>query len=467
MSSLAAAVPAKFHVVLISPYELGRQPFALAHPAAHLLARGFAVALIDLSQQKIDPAQLRNANVIGIYLGMHTAARIAIEALPRLRELAPQAQFCAYGLYAPQNADFLRRHGIDVVFGGEFESDLLQWCEALLSGRPAVEKTQKVAFIRPARELLPSLGKYAHLKMPDGSKRVSGFVEASRGCKHLCRHCPVVPVYQGRFRAIDIDVVMEDITQQVAAGAQHISFGDADFLNGPTHAKRVIARMHQTFPELSYDCTIKIEHLLAHSEVIAELARTGCLFVTSAVESVDDRVLEYLRKGHSNADFTRAALLMREHGLALAPTFVPFTPWTTAEGYLGLLRRLVELDLVDSVPPIQLAIKLLVPRGSYLFQIAGFEQLLGPFDEKLFGYPWRHQDGRLDVLQAQLQAFAAQADNDGLSRAQSFAEIWRIAHVQLELEPPPLTLAAGQAPAHMSEPWYCCAEPTSQQLQSF
>lgn len=466
MSSLAA-VPAKFHVVLISPYELGRQPFALAHPAAHLLARGFAVALIDLSQQKIDPAQLRNANVIGIYLGMHTAARIAIEALPRLRELAPQAQFCAYGLYAPQNADFLRRHGIDVVFGGEFESDLLQWCEALLSGRPGVEKTQKVAFIRPARELLPSLGKYAHLKMPDGSKRVSGFVEASRGCKHLCRHCPVVPVYQGRFRAIDIDVVMEDITQQVAAGAQHISFGDADFLNGPTHAKRVIARMHQTFPELSYDCTIKIEHLLAHSEVIAELARTGCLFVTSAVESVDDRVLEYLRKGHSNADFTRAALLMREHGLALAPTFVPFTPWTTAEGYLELLRRLVELDLVDSVPPIQLAIKLLVPRGSYLFQIAGFEQLVGPFDEKLFGYPWRPQDGRLDVLQAQLQAFAAQADNDGLSRAQSFAEIWRIAHVQLELEPPPLTLAAGQAPAHMSEPWYCCAEPTSQQLQSF
>lgn len=466
MSILAADVAATFHVVLISPYELGRQPFALAHPAAHLRANGFEVALIDLSQQKIQPAQLIDADVVGIYLGMHTAARIAIEALARLRELAPRAQFCAYGLYAPQNADFLRRHGIDVVFGAEFETDLLRWCDALRDGRPMPQTSQKVGFIRPARDLLPPLKQYAHLKMSDGSTRVSGFVEASRGCKHLCRHCPVVPVYQGRFRAIDIDVVMDDIAQQVTAGAQHISFGDADFFNGPIHAKRIIGRLHERFPQLSYDCTIKIEHLLAHQNLIPELARTGCVFVTSAVESVDDVVLEHLRKGHTSHDFNLAAQLMREHGLALAPTFVPFTPWTSAEGYLALLRRLVELELIDHVPPIQLAIKLLVPRGSYLFEIDGFESLVGPFDEKLFGYPWRHTDARLDTLQAQLQAFAAQADKDGLSRAQAFGEIWRLAHQAFGMTPPPLELRSGKAPAHMSEPWYCCAEPTSQQLQS-
>lgn len=467
MSSLAATPAAAFRVVLISPYELGRQPFALAHPAAHLRASGFDVALIDLSQQKIQPAQLENADVVGIYLGMHTAARIAIEALARLRELAPRAQFCAYGLYAPQNAEFLRSHGITVVFGGEFESELLHWCTALRGGLPMADAERKIEFIRPARDLLPPLTQYAHLKMSDGSKRVSGFVEASRGCKHLCRHCPVVPVYQGRFRAINIDVVMDDIARQVAAGAQHISFGDADFFNGPTHARRIIGCMHERFPQLSYDCTIKIEHLLAHRELIPELARTGCVFVTSAVESVDDNVLELLRKGHTNRDFALAAALMRQHGLALAPTFVPFTPWTTAEGYLELLRRLVELDLVNHVPPIQLAIKLLVPRGSYLFEIDGFDRLVGPFDEKLFGYPWQHPDSRLDVLQADLQAFAARADKDRLSRAQAFGEIWRLAHQAFSMAPPMLNVRGGAVPAHMSEPWYCCAEPTTQQLQSF
>lgn len=467
MSIAAASVVVTFRVILISPYELGRQPFALAHPAAHLLAAGFDVALIDLALQKLDSAQLANADVVGIYLGMHTAARIAIEALPRLRELAPSARLCAYGLYAPENAEFLRRHGVDKVFGAEFEADLLDWCKATRDGRTIANSSRKVTFIRPARALLPALKAYAHLKMPDGSQRISGFVEASRGCKHLCRHCPVAPVYKGRFRAIESDIVMEDIAQQVEAGAQHISFGDADFFNGPTHAKRIISIMHERYPKLSYDCTIKIEHLLAQQALLPELARTGCAFVTSAVESVDNVVLEHLCKGHSDADFTHAAELMRAHGIALAPTFVPFTPWTSADGYLELLRRLLELELVDNVPPIQLAIKLLVPRGSYLFEIPGFDQIVGAFDEKLFGYPWRHQDERLNDLQTELQSFAAQADQAGLSRRDAFAEIWRIAHTRLDVAPPALMMRPGQIPAHMSEPWYCCAEPTSQQLQSF
>lgn len=467
MSRAAAAVAAKFCVVLISPYELGRQPFALAHPAAHLLAAGFEVDLVDLSLQKLDPARLAHADVIGIYLGMHTAARIANEALPRLRKLTPGARLCAYGLYAPENAAFLHSHGVDKVFGAEFEADLLDWCDAAREGRGAGEGSRKVIFMRPARTLLPPLKAYAHLNMPDGSQRISGFVEASRGCKHLCRHCPVVPVYKGRFRAIEIDVVMEDIAQQVEAGAQHISFGDADFFNGPTHAKRIVSRMHERYPHLSYDCTIKIEHLLAQQHLLPELARTGCAFVTSAVESVDNVVLQHLCKGHSDADFTRAAELMRAHGIALAPTFVPFTPWTSADGYLELLRRLLELELVDNVPPIQLAIKLLVPRGSYLFEIPGFDQIVGAFDEKLFGYPWRHQDERLNDLQTELQSFAAQADQAGLSRRDAFAEIWRMAHTRLDVAPPALMMRQGQIPAHMSEPWYCCAEPTSQQLQSF
>ena len=76
------------------------------------------------------------------------------------------------------------------------------------------------------------LEKYARLTMPDGRTRTVGYTEASRGCKHLCRHCPIVPVYDGVFRVVDRDVVLEDIRQQVAAGAQHITFGDPDFFNG-------------------------------------------------------------------------------------------------------------------------------------------------------------------------------------------------------------------------------------------
>ena len=181
----------------------------------------------------------------------------------------------------------------------------------------------------PERAGLPSLSSYAHLKMPGEKHRTVGYTEASRGCKHLCRHCPVVPVYNGHFRVVQPEVVLEDIRRQVAGGAQHITFGDPDFFNGPRHAIEIVTAIHREHPRLSYDVTIKIEHLLKHSALLPTLRDTGCLFVTSAVESVDDAILTRLDKGHTRADFIQVVRNFRAIGLALSPTFVAFTPWTT------------------------------------------------------------------------------------------------------------------------------------------
>ena len=183
---------------------------------------------------------------------------------------------------------------------------------------------------------------------------------------------------------------------------------------------------------------------------------------------MDDKVLEYFAKNHTRSDFERALQLCREAGIFLAPTFVPFTPWTTLEGYLDLLRTLVRLRLVEAVPPIQLCIRLLVPEGSYLLQLPGFREMLEAFDAKLLGYPWRHADSRVDALQQAVQVCAEQGDRRGWSRSDIFGQIWRLAHDALGIEVPPLTRADfGEPIARLSEPWYCCAEPTEQQLQSF
>ena len=86
----------------------------------------------------------------------------------------------------------------------------------------------------------------------------------------------------------------------------------------------------------------------------------------------------------------------------------------------------------------------------------------------MLGYPWRHADSRVDALQQTLQALAAEGDQEGWSRSEVFAQIWRLAHAALGLQAPILARADfGDAIAHLSEPWYCCAEPTEQQLQSF
>src|SRR5450432_2030707 len=294
-------------VVLISTYELGRQPFGLASPAAWLRKRGHEVTCLDLSRQSLDEVAVREAELIAIYVPMHTATRLALELIPPLRQLNPEAHFCAYGLYAPLAARSFHALGVKSLFGGEFEQSLVDLGEQLssLSKAPQTHPVDsnislaRLRFLTPDRAGLPALRSYAHLILPSGQHRTVGYTEASRGCKHMCRHCPIVPVYYGVFRIVDRAVVLDDVRQQVAAGAEHITFGDPDFFNGVGHAIPLVEELHRQFPSLTYDVTIKVEHLLKHQELVRTLRATGCLFVITAVESLDDLILEKLQKGHT------------------------------------------------------------------------------------------------------------------------------------------------------------------------
>ena len=388
-------------VLLLSTYDLGRQPFGLASPAAWLKRDGIEVRPLDLSRATLRREDLSGVDLVAFYLPMHTATRLALPVIDRIRSVRPDVTICAYGLYAPLNQALLRERGVSVVLGPEAEADLVRLAREGQAGE-SDGGIPRLQFIVPNRAGLLPLTRYASLQMPDGTERLVGSTDATRGCKHRCRHCPIVPVYDGQFRVVPVDVVRADVRAQVEQGAQHITFGDPDFFNGPTHAHRIVDALHAEFPQLTYDVTIKVEHLLAHRHLLPTLARTGCLFVTSAVESVDDGVLEHLEKGHTRADFIAAAALCREAGLTLAPTFVAFTPWTTLEGYRDLLDVVDSLGLAGHVAPVQWGIRLLVTWGSRLLELPDIQELVAPFDRKTLTYPWRHSDARVDALQAQV-----------------------------------------------------------------
>jgi len=457
------------NIVLISTYELGRQPFGLASPAAWLRNRGHNVAVLDLARQSLDETAIRGAGLIAIYLPMHTATRLAAQLIPQLRKQNPDAHLCCYGLYAPMNVEYLRGLGVSTILGGEFEEGLVQLAERVGrngSGDGTTDVTQpeplvllsRQKFIPPDRHGLTSLAKYAHVILPTGEHHIAGYTEASRGCKHLCRHCPIVPVYKGVFRVVDRDVVLEDIRQQVTAGAQHITFGDPDFFNGIGHAMALVEAVHGEFPQLTYDVTIKIEHLLRHRKNLTMLRETGCLFVTSAVESVDDEVLCRLEKGHTQADFLEVNRIFRELGLVLHPTFVPFTPWTTLDGYLELLRILGVNDLIENVAPVQLAIRLLIPAGSRLLELEEIRRLVAPFDASALVYPWQNPDPRVDALCEQVQEIVATSEKLKLPRRTIFEHIWKGAHeaggVEAEFAAQPVLVSRLAVP-YLNEPWYC------------
>jgi hypothetical protein len=442
---------------------MGRQPFGLASPAAWLRRAGAEVRCFDLS---VEPGRapghdLHPGDLLCFYLPMHTATRLSVPLIRSIRKTNPQVHICCFGLYAGVNERFLREIGADTVVAGEFEPALLalyqQLCEGVDSTLVAdTVSLQRLDFVVPERGDLPALSNYARFRLAGGEERTVGYTEASRGCRHRCRHCPVVPVYDGRFFVVQRQIVLADIDQLVAAGAQHITFGDPDFFNGIGHSMRIVTEMNKRHPHVSYDITVKVEHLLRHERELPRLQGTGCRVVTSAVESIDDALLRRLDKGHTCQDFVRAVEVLRLNDLVMNPTFIPFNPWTTVTGYLDLLAALVNLDLVDQVAPIQLGIRLLVPSGSRL--LTGNREWLGAFDPESLSFPWTHPDGRMDRLQKEVVGIIDAANQTGLSRRECFAQIWEAGHREGDADQD-VPCITWRRPAvtvpFLTEPWYC------------
>ena len=455
-------------ILLVACYELGHQPLAVAWPAAFLEREGYAPAVMDVSVEPFDAERVRRAKLVAISVPMHTALRLGVAVAERVRTVNAACHIAFYGLYATLNADHLLAGVADSVMSGEIESTLVDLAQRLASsqhrqGDPKprapglpLPVLQKLSFPVPSRTKLPSLKKYARLER-DGGLEVVGYVDASRGCKHMCRHCPIPPVYGGRFFVVPTEVLLTDIRQQVDAGATHVTFGDPDFLNGPGHALAVARALHDEFPSLTFDVTAKIEHLLRHRDRLPELARLGCAFVVSAAESLSDTVLAHLDKGHTRTDIETAVRLVTAAGMALRPTWVPFTPWTTLDDYRELLDFVESHELIDAIDPVQYSIRLLVPPGSLLLESPALRPFLGDLVKDQFYFSWTHPDSRMEALHHEVSSAVAGAADRNQDAADTFYRVRGLADGASGVGPRPFAPPAPgrKRPPRLTEPWFC------------
>ncbi|MBV9710666.1 MAG: B12-binding domain-containing radical SAM protein [Ktedonobacteraceae bacterium] len=467
-------------ILLISCYELGHQPFHLASLSALLRQEGYLPVCVDTAVGTLSDEAIQRARFVAISVPMHTALRLGERIAQRIRTLNPNAHICLYGLYALLNADHLLEGTIDSAIGGEYEVPLLKLVQALEEqSEPDVVpgvRTRKVKsgpwiqrtpFIVPERKSLPPLTRYARLEWGE-EWRVVGYTEATRGCKHTCLHCPVTPIYQGRFFAVPVEIVLADIRIQVKRGARHITFGDPDFFNGPTHALRIARALHREFPDLTFDATIKIEHLLKHRHLLPEMRALGCIFVVSAVESLNDTVLERLQKNHTSADVSTAFELMEQADISLRPSLLPFSPWETLDSYIELLNFFEQQHLIEHIDPVHLSIRLLIPPGSAILDTPDSTAWLGELDAAAYTYRWRHSDPRMDALQQQVSVCVEQAQGCESDPVEVFFSVKALAlaarNENFSVEQAVQHYGQRKVLPHLSESWFCCAEPTRSQL---
>ncbi len=460
-------------VQLLACYELGRQPLSIAWPLAFLKEEGIGAVGFDLAVENFPVKVIQEAHFVGISVPMHTALRLGVQAARRVRKINPATHIAFLGHYAQLNSEYLLQpenaqshKGLaDSVLSGEYEEHLVRLVKSVtdygsmdlsekeLASQNGHPHLDRIKFPIPDRSGLPHLSNYSQF-VENGSSKIAGYTETTRGCLHTCRHCPVVPIYEGRFFVIQPETVIADVRQQVEAGAEHISFGDPDFLNGPGHGIRVATALNDEFPRLTFDFTTKVEHIIEMERQIEELKDLGAAFVISAFESTSDKVLNLLKKGHTKADLERALSIVRRINLPLQPTWVPFTPWMTLEDYLHMLSWVRENGLINNIPPVQYSIRLLVPPNSALMKNDQTKIWFGDLNPGEFVHGWRHEDQRMDQLQRTVTTIAETA---GMSYHKGFLRVERAAYKAAgrpmpEFLPVP---AVRVNPPRLTEDWFC------------
>ncbi len=449
-------------VVLVSCYELGHEPLGLVVPGAVLARAGIEARLVDLAVQPFDESAFAGARLVAISVPMHTALRLGMRVARRVRDLNPDVHICFYGLYAGLSRRHLVPDVADSCLGAEYEASLRELALAIVpAANPRAVKPVpdadagmrspgRALVQRPARDAITHRDHYARLAIGEDRFEV-GYTQTTRGCKHLCRHCPLPPAYAGSFYALPPDDVLADIGALVARGARHITFADPDFLNGPGHALRIARAMAARFPGVTFDYTAKIEHLLNHERVVDELQELGCMFVVSALESLNDTVLAHLRKGHTRDDALAVIRRFRSRRLTLRPSLVPFTPWETRASLADLMDMVDAEDMVANIDSVQYAIRLLLPEGSLLLDDESMSACIDGFDPAIPAWRWRHPDAAMDALQRDIARVAEEASRTGAPIADTFRLIRDLITPGAGAV---MVHAAGPAP-RLTEDWFC------------
>lgn len=452
------------NILVVSTYELGHQPVSAATAVAALVAAGHDVRCADVAVDPLPLADVDWAERVALSVPMHTALRLALEVADVVRARRAGLPLCFFGLYAGVAATRTLQGRHDAVVAGEYEAAVVSWADGGDPG-PGVQLA-RVEPRTPDRSLLADLGRYTRLAI-GGERRLVGQVAASRGCSHHCRHCPVPVVYEGRVRPVAHDAVLADIDQLVGLGARHVSFADPDFLNAPHHALRVVRAMHDRYPELTFDATIKVEHLRRFPDIPPVLAGCGCVFVVSAFESVNDCLLRLLHKGHTAADLSEVVGSLRTCGIEIRPSWLPFTPWTSARDLVDLLDFVISHDLVANVDPVQYSVRLLVPDGSLLLGEPAMTGHLRGYDPACLGWRWVHPDPAVDLLQVEVAALVE--SHAGEDNEKTFERVDALVRARAPKVRPVLGSVSSGPPGErprLTENWFCCAEPTTAQRLS-
>lgn len=402
----------KLKVLLVSNFEGGYQPISIATTYSALKENGFNVRILDTYVDGIRENLLEDADLVAISIPLFDALFSGIEIAKRVKTINKDAHITFFGQYASINATRLSPKYSNTSIIGEWEEIIVELANKLEQDKNALfqavlskqesdccnnsEGNGKCYL--PDRTILPALYKYPQEQIDKlcGSKQIIGGTEIARGCHHKCLYCSVYAAYQGRVNMIPEDIVILDVENMIKQGMTHLTFMDADFFNSKFHGIRIIRKLNEKFPNLTYDFTTRVDHINEHKDIISEMAGLGVKFITTAIEFPCKEVVDEIAKEITMEDIESALAFLLETKIKINPTFIMFNPWIKLEDLIEFKKFVNKNNLNDIIDPIQYETRLHIYKGSPLLKQKSIQDL--ELIEHEFNYEWKHPDSRVDEV---------------------------------------------------------------------
>lgn len=403
--------------LVVSPFEGGYQPITALSAFTALRNAGYENTLFhDAYVDGLPEDLFDDVDVVAISVPLFDALMAGLKLSEMVRAKNSTAKIVFFGQYATLNAARLPGKYGDYAVVGEWEQPLVNLARHFTTGEVLdkiglVNARDAAAGLIPHpyiarnkitvadRSVAPPLYKYPqpHVEKLLGVKSpVVGGVESTRGCHHKCTYCSVYAAYDGKVIPISDDIVFSEVRYLMSQGMTHLTFTDAEFFNSKSQGIRILRALHSEFPQLTYDFTTRIDHILEHEEALREMKELGVRFITSALEFPTQIVLDVVAKDISIADIELAINKLRNIGIRLNPTFIMFNPWVNRDDIVAFKDFIKRNELEDVVDAIQYETRLHLYKGSPLLLRASTANL--ELTEFEFHYDWKHPDPMVDEM---------------------------------------------------------------------
>ena len=293
-------------------------PWALLYLASVLRERGVEVHILDEAvtpdyAQTLDGLLEQTQPVtVGISSMTGDQIRHGLEFARRVRAKSAAAIVWG-GIHPSLLPEQTARHPlVDYAVAGEGEYALAELVDRLAAGKDPAQipgvygrdgGSRRSDFIDLAQlpEIpydLVDVEKYVCARPDIGARRYFEIC-TSRGCPHHCGFCYIESVHGSRWRALDAAQALEKIRALVGRfNLDCVSFREDNFFVNRGRVEAIARGLVEQGPGIKWAASCRINYFDKYDDAFVDLLkRSGCALLTFGVESGNDRVLEFIRKG--------------------------------------------------------------------------------------------------------------------------------------------------------------------------